>query len=108
MPVRVSDSGRLDLDDIGAEVSQYGRRRRRGDEARAVDHHEPAEDVGRHLSSLSDPISGADPRPGRRSEGPLPTGILPDGERPGAVDPTPAKNLSRASIHLELRIADVE
>src|SRR5207248_6232551 len=35
--VGVTDAGRLDLDDVGAEVAEHGRRGRAGDEAGQVD-----------------------------------------------------------------------
>ena len=35
--------GRLELDDLGAELGHHGGRRRRGDEAARVDHLQPGE-----------------------------------------------------------------
>ncbi len=60
MPVRISRSRRLDLDHIGAEVRQNRGRRRRCDEAAAIDHLQAFE----QKSHLVPPVDRAPFRPG--------------------------------------------
>jgi hypothetical protein len=47
--IGVAHPGRLDLDDLGAEIRHDRRRRRSGDKARAIDDLEPVENAFRHL-----------------------------------------------------------
>ncbi len=46
--IGVAHAGRLDLDDLGAEIRHHRCRRRPGDKAGAVDHLEPVENPFRH------------------------------------------------------------
>src|SRR5207249_11278046 len=46
--IRVAHPGRLDLDDLRAEIRHHRRRRRPRDEARAIDDLEPVENPFRH------------------------------------------------------------
>ncbi len=51
--IRVAGAGRLDLDDLGAEIRHHRRRRRPGDKARAIDDLEPVENAFGHAASSS-------------------------------------------------------